>query len=75
MSSASPPAVLTDDDSIRSHPERVANQISDRDVAATFDGRRPGLQTDDVGLGESQLGGVLDGDEAFLGRGRRTRAQ
>ena len=30
-------------------------------------GRRSGLQTDDVGLGESELGRILDGDEAVLG--------
>ena len=46
-------ADLTHDDAIRSHPERVANQISDRDLAATLDGRRSGLQTYDVWLGES----------------------
>ena len=46
-------ADLTDDDPIRSHPERVANQISDRDLAATLDGRRSGLKTDHVGLRES----------------------
>ena len=46
-------ADLADDDPIRSHPERVANQISDRDLAAALDGRRPCLQTDDVGLGKS----------------------
>ena len=44
-------ADLTDDDPIRSHPERVANQITD--LAATLDGRRSGLETDDVWLGES----------------------
>jgi hypothetical protein len=46
-------ANLSHDDAIRSHPERVANQVSDRDLAATLDGRRSGLQTDHVGLGES----------------------
>jgi hypothetical protein len=38
---------------LRSHPERVANQISDRDLAPTLDGRRSGLETDHMRLGES----------------------
>ena len=51
MSRASPPR--TSPTTIRSGRIRARCEISDRDLAATLDGRRSGLQTDDVWLGES----------------------
>ena len=59
---------LADDDAIGSHPERVPDQIADGDLAAALDVGRPGLERNDVGLGEAELGGVFDRDEPLLVR-------
>jgi hypothetical protein len=41
---------------------------SHRDLAATFDVGRPGLHAQDVVLVHLELLGVLDGDDALVGR-------
>jgi len=57
---------LADDDAIRAHTERVADQLSDGDGALALDVGWAGLQRDDVFLPELQLGGILDGDDALV---------
>jgi hypothetical protein len=61
-------ADLADDDPIGTHPERVADQLAERHLAAAFDVGRACLEPDDVGAGELELRHVLDGDDAFPGR-------
>jgi hypothetical protein len=64
-------ADLADDDPVRAHPQRVAHEIADGDLALTLDVRRPRLEGDHVGFRQPQLGGVLDRDESFVVGDRR----
>jgi len=59
---------FADDDPIRAHPERIAEEIAHRDLAATLDVRRTGLERDDVHLLEPDLGRVLDRHDPFARR-------
>ena len=59
------PADLADDDPVRAHPQRVSHQRADRHLAAPFDVRRPRLEPHDVRERQSQLGRVLDRDDAL----------
>ena len=61
-------ADLADDDPVRAHPQRVADQVADGHRAAALDVRRPGLQPDHVLLLQRQLGGVLDRDDPLPAR-------
>ena len=61
-------ADLTDQDPIRAHPEAVAKQLPDRQLAFAFDVGRPVLQGDDVRVVDLQLGGVFDRDHALVVR-------
>ena len=61
-------ADLTDHDPVRPHPQRVADQVADGDLALALEVGRPVLQPQPVRLAELQLGGVLDGDDALAGR-------
>src|SRR5687768_4559400 len=65
-------ANLADDDAIRSHAERVAYELSNRDLALPLDVLRSCLEAKDMLLIETQLGGVLDRDDTvgFRDRGR-----
>ena len=53
-------ADLADDDAVGSHAQRVAHEVADRDLAATLDVRRAGLEREHVLLAELELLGVLD---------------
>jgi hypothetical protein len=64
---APPAADLADHDPVRPHPQRVLDEPPDRDLAAPFEVRRPGLEPEDVRLAEAELGGVLDRDDALPG--------
>ena len=55
-------AHLADHDPVGPHPQRVAHQPPDRDLAAALEVRRARLEPDDVRLAQPQLGGVLDRD-------------
>jgi hypothetical protein len=59
---------LADDDAVGTHPQGVADQFAQRDLAPALDVGRPGLETDDVRAGEPKLGGVLDGEAIRLPR-------
>ncbi len=61
-------ADLADDDAVGPHPQRVADEVADRDLAAPLDVRRPRLQPQHVVLVQLQLGGVLDRDDPLVGR-------
>jgi len=65
------PADLADDDPVRPHPERVAEQRPDGDLPGPLGVGGPGLQGDDVGAEEPELGRLLDRDEPFAGGDRR----
>src|SRR6202044_1427592 len=53
-----------DDDAIRRHTQRVANEGADANFAPAFQVRRPCFQTYDVLLVQHQLGRVFDRDHA-----------
>src|SRR6185503_5559191 len=57
---------LTDDDALWAHTEGVLHEIHDRDLALAFDVRRARLEAHDVVLHETELGGVLDRDDALV---------
>ena len=59
-------ADLADDDPVRAHPERVAHQVADRDLATSLHVRGAGLERDDMRLREPELRSVLDRDQALL---------
>ena len=61
-------AHLADDDAVGPHAQAVAHQVALGDLALLLDVGRPGLQAHDVRLLELQLGRVLDGDDALMGR-------
>ena len=60
------PADLADDDPIRAHAQRVADEIANQHLALALDVRRPRLEPDHVLLLQLQLGGVLDGDDPLV---------
>ena len=62
---------LTDDDAVGAHPEAVLHEVADRDLALALDVRRAGLEREHVVLVELELLGVLDGDDALVGRDER----
>ena len=64
-------AHLAHDDAVRAHPERVADEPADGHLAAALEVGRPRLEPHDVGQGEAQLRGVLDGDDPLRGIGER----
>src|SRR6202035_2606116 len=59
-------ANLAYDDALRPHAQTVAHEIAHRDLALTFEIRRPSFQTYDVGLLKLQLGGVFASDDALV---------
>ncbi len=61
------PTHLADDDPVRAHPQRVADEPANRHLAAALEVRRSRLEPDDVRLAQPQLGGVLDRDHALAG--------
>src|SRR6185369_8603264 len=61
-------ADLTDDDAVGAHPQRVAHQVPYGHLPAPLDVGGPGLQPQHVVLVQLQLGRVLDGDDALVGR-------
>ncbi len=65
MSSVSPERTSADDDPVRPHPQRVADEVADGDLAFPLEVRVRALQRNHMLLAELQLGGVLDGDDAL----------
>ncbi|OLD91202.1 MAG: hypothetical protein AUG96_01075 [Chloroflexi bacterium 13_1_20CM_4_66_15] len=59
---------LADHDPVRAHPEGVDDKLTDADLVLTVEVGRAGFHPADVLLVELQLGGVLDGDDALIGR-------
>ena len=67
---------LADDDPVGPHPQGVADEVPDADLAAALGVGRAGLEPHDVGLLELELGGVLDGDDPLpLGDERRQHVE
>ena len=69
------PAHLADDQPVRAHPQRVAHEPPDRDLAAALQVRRPRLEPHDVRQRQPQLGRILDRHHPLGGideRGQRT---
>ena len=60
-------ADLADDDPVRTHAQRVPDELADADLALALDVRRPSLERDHVLL-ELELGGVLDRDDPLIAR-------
>ncbi len=60
---------LADDDAVGPHAQGVAHQLADGDGALALDVGRACLERDHVLLAELELGGVLDGHDALVGRG------
>ncbi len=58
---------LADHDPVRAHPQGVAEQVADRDLAASLDPGRAALQPHHVRLPQAQLGGVLDRHHPLAG--------
>ena len=56
---------LTDDDAVGPHTQRVADEVADADLAAPLGVGGPGLEGDDVGPLDLELGRLLDRDEAL----------
>ena len=61
-------ANLADDDAVGAHAQGVLDQVTLGDETLALDVLGPGLEADDVGLLELQFGGVLDGNDALVGR-------
>ena len=64
---------FADDDAIRAHTESILHKVSDRDRALALYIRRTGLERHDMRLLKAELGGIFDGDDAFIGgnKGRK----
>ena len=63
-------AHLPHHDPVRPHPQRVAHELPDADLAPPLEVRRPGLQAHHVALAKPQLGGVLDRHDPLLAGNR-----
>ena len=63
-------AHLADDDPVRPHPEGLAYQLAQGDLAGTFDVRAAGHQADQVRMRRRQLGRILDADDPLVRRNR-----
>ena len=59
-------AHLTDNDTVRPHPECIFDELSLADLAAPFDIWWTGLKTSHMRLLQLQLGSILDRDQALL---------
>jgi hypothetical protein len=65
------PSDLADDDPIRPHPKRVADQIAHRHLAAAFHVRRTCFEGDDMRIRQTQLRRILDRDHPLVVADRR----
>ncbi len=69
-------ADLADDDAVRTHTQRVAHEVADRDLALALNVGRAGLQRNDMALLQPQLRRILDGHDALaLGDKRGNHVQ
>ena len=59
-------AALADDDAVRPHAQRVADEVADRDSPVAFDVGGRDSSAHDVILLSLQLGGVFDRDDALV---------
>ena len=65
-------ADLADDDAVGAHAQGITHEVADGNGSPPFEVGRTRLERDDVLLLQAQLGGILDGDDAFaLGDERR----
>ena len=58
---------FSDDDAVRTHAESILHKVSDRDRPLALYIRRTGLERHDMRLLKAELGGIFDGDDAFIG--------
>jgi hypothetical protein len=57
-------AHLADDDAVGPHAQRVAHEVTDRDLSLALHVGRSSLERDHVRFRQPKLGGVLDRDGA-----------
>ena len=62
------PPDLADDDAVGPHPQGVAEEVPDLDLAGPLGVGGPGFERHDVRLVEPELGGILDGDDPVVER-------
>src|SRR5215211_9448909 len=62
---------LTDNETIGTHPQSLANEISQGDLSATLDIRWSGLQPHDMWMIRAQLARVLDQHQPLRGSDQR----
>lgn len=60
-------AAFADDDAVGAHAQGVFDEGADGDFALAFDVDGAGFEADNMVLAEAEFGGVLDGDDAFVG--------
>ena len=61
-------ADLADQDAVGAHPQAVAQQLADRELALALDVGRPVLERDDMRVVDLQLRGVFDRDHTLVVR-------
>ncbi len=66
MSTASVSADLADDEPVRPHPQRVADEVAEGDLAPPLGGGRTALLADEVGMDGGELGDVLEDENPLL---------
>jgi hypothetical protein len=57
---------LANDDPVGPHPQRVAYEVANGDLSATFDVGRSCLERGDVRLGQTELRGIFDRDQPLI---------
>jgi hypothetical protein len=60
-------AHLAQDDAVRTHAQRVLEQVALVDAAAAFGALGAGFEAHHVDLLQLQFSGVFDGDDALVG--------
>jgi len=61
-------ANLADDDTVRPHAERIAEEVTDGHFAVAVEMGRPRLEASDMRQRQPQLGSVLDRQDALTRR-------
>jgi hypothetical protein len=65
---------LADDHAGRSHPQRLADQVTQRHLTGALQTSLPGLQRDPVGMRDAELTDLLGADDPVAARDRRREA-
>ena len=62
---------LADDEPVGAHAQCLLDEPPQRDLTGSFEARLPPLQGDEIRRIDGELEGLLDGDDAVIGRTRR----